>query len=275
MLTDLYERILSGAQVAIWPSRGSNAVPIAFNPDTGLVYTSAWHVPRIVQLEPPQERVIGGRAIGMSSRFPNFEPGELLGHLVAIDPLTGEKKWEVPMIDFPNSAGMLATGGGLVFTGNLTGEFVALDAATGETLVAVPDRLEHQFHSDYLHPRRPAVRQRGLRTRRRPGQPLRAGQGADRRLAVYLRADAGIAAGVAGCGAARSEVAGSRQSTFLSVGEVVLLAAPRRSGVVRIVCWNINRRADACAELRRMDADVALLQGSRKGGGPALGRDHP
>ena len=29
---------------------------------------------------------------------------------------------------------MLATGGGLVFTGKLTGEFVALDAATGRTL---------------------------------------------------------------------------------------------------------------------------------------------
>ena len=30
--------------------------------------------------------------------------------------------------------------------------------------------------------------------------------------------------------------------------------------MVRIVCWNINRSADACAELREMDADVALLQ---------------
>ena len=29
---------------------------------------------------------------------------------------------------------MLATGGGLVFTGKLTGEFIALDEATGETL---------------------------------------------------------------------------------------------------------------------------------------------
>jgi alcohol dehydrogenase (cytochrome c) len=29
---------------------------------------------------------------------------------------------------------MLATGGGLVFTGNLTGEFIALDQATGKTL---------------------------------------------------------------------------------------------------------------------------------------------
>ena len=38
------------------------------------------------------------------------------------------------MTDFPSSAGMLATGGGLLFTGNLTGEFIAVDAATGATL---------------------------------------------------------------------------------------------------------------------------------------------
>jgi glucose dehydrogenase len=37
----------------------------------------------------------------------------------------------VPLVDLPGSAGMLATGGGLVFTGKLTGAFVALDAATG------------------------------------------------------------------------------------------------------------------------------------------------
>ena len=42
----------------------------------------------------------------------------MFGHFVAINPLTGEKKWEVPLTDFPSSAGMLATGGGLVFTGN-------------------------------------------------------------------------------------------------------------------------------------------------------------
>ena len=39
-----------------------------------------------------------------------------------------------PVTDFPNSAGMLATGGGLVFTGQLTGEFIALDQDSGETL---------------------------------------------------------------------------------------------------------------------------------------------
>ena len=58
----------------------------------------------------------------------------MLGHFVAINPLTGQKKWEVPLTDLPSSAGMLATGGGLVFTGKLTGEFVALDEDTGKTL---------------------------------------------------------------------------------------------------------------------------------------------
>ena len=63
-----------------------------------------------------------------------MKPGDAYGHFVAINPLTGQKKWEVPLTDFPSSAGMLATGGGLVFTGKLTGEFIALDEDTGKTL---------------------------------------------------------------------------------------------------------------------------------------------
>ena len=35
--------------------------------------------------------------------------------------------------------------------------------------------------------------------------------------------------------------------------------------MVKLVCWNINRSADACTELREMDADVALLQEVGKG----------
>ena len=134
VLTEIYERFLAGEEVAIWPSRGSNAVPVAFNPNTRLVYTSSWHVPRIQKLAPPQEQVIGRSSTGVVSRVPPVEPGDLLGHFVAIDPLTGEKSWEMPLTDFPNSASMLATGGGLLFTGRLTGEFIELDEATGETL---------------------------------------------------------------------------------------------------------------------------------------------
>ena len=133
VLTDLYRDFLAGEEVHIWPSRGTNAVPIAFDPDTGLIFSTTWHVPRIQQLA-EREVVIGGNSTGVTNRFPQVEPGDLLGHIVAIDPLTGVKKWEVPMHDFPSSAGVLATGGGLLFTGRITGEFVALDAETGETV---------------------------------------------------------------------------------------------------------------------------------------------
>jgi len=134
VLTDVYRRFLSGEEVEIWPQRGTNAVPIAFNPNTGLVYASTWNLPRIQKLAPPKPLVIGADSTGIVSRLVATKTGDVLGHFVAINPLTGEKKWEVPLTDFPSSAGMLATGGGLVFTGKLGGEFIALDEATGKTL---------------------------------------------------------------------------------------------------------------------------------------------
>ncbi len=134
VLTDLYKRFLAGEEVEIWPSRGTNAVPIAFNPNTGLVYATTWNVPRIQKLAPPKEQVIGSSTTGVVSRLPDLNAGEPKGFFAAINPLTGERTWEIPLIDLPSSAGMLATGGGVLFTGQLTGEFVALDEATGKRL---------------------------------------------------------------------------------------------------------------------------------------------
>jgi alcohol dehydrogenase (cytochrome c) len=134
VLTDLYKRFFAGEEVEIYPQRGSNAVPVAFNPTTGLVYTSAWNMPRIQRLAPPRPQVLGTNSTGVLGRVPTFKPGDVLGHFVAINPLNGEKKWEVPLTDMPSSAGSLVTGGGLVFTGKLTGEFIALDEETGRTL---------------------------------------------------------------------------------------------------------------------------------------------
>jgi len=134
VLTDVQKRFLAGEEVEIWPSRGTNAVPIAFNPNTGLIYASTWNVPRIQKLAPPKPTVIGGQSTGVEARVPDTKPGDVVGHFAAINPLTGEKKWEVPLTDVPSAAGMLATGGGLVFTGKITGEFLALDQDTGKTL---------------------------------------------------------------------------------------------------------------------------------------------
>jgi alcohol dehydrogenase (cytochrome c) len=134
ILSDVQNRFLAGEEVEIWPSRGTNAVPIAFNPNMGLIFASTWNVPRIQKLAPPKAPVIGGESTGVHIRFPDPQPGDVLGHFAAINPLTGEKKWEIPLTGLPSSAGMLATGGGLVFTGKLTGEFIALDENTGKTL---------------------------------------------------------------------------------------------------------------------------------------------
>jgi alcohol dehydrogenase (cytochrome c) len=136
VLTDVHERFLEGQEVEIWPSRGTNAVPIAFNPNTGLVYASTWNIPRIQKLAPPQEKppVIGETSTGVVARQPDTKPGDIFGYFLAVNPLSGEKKWEIPLTDLPSAAGMLATGGGLVFTGRLTGEFIALDEDTGKTL---------------------------------------------------------------------------------------------------------------------------------------------
>ena len=134
ILTDVYKRFVAGEEVEIWPSRGTNAVPIAINPNTGLVFASTWNIARIQKLAAPQPTIHGGTSTGVTSRIPEVKPGDVVGHFAAINPLTGEKKWEIPLTDLPSAAGMLATGGGLVFTGKLTGEFLALDQDTGKTL---------------------------------------------------------------------------------------------------------------------------------------------
>jgi alcohol dehydrogenase (cytochrome c) len=55
------------------------------------------------------------------------------GYLRAVDPLTGKAKWSIPFKS-PNICDTLVTGGGLVFTGQLTGEFIAVDSDTGMIL---------------------------------------------------------------------------------------------------------------------------------------------
>jgi alcohol dehydrogenase (cytochrome c) len=64
---------------------------------------------------------------------PIYDDPDYRGFLKAIDPLTGMSKWEVGFRS-PNWSGTLVTRGGLVFTGTLTGEFIAVDADTGKIL---------------------------------------------------------------------------------------------------------------------------------------------
>jgi alcohol dehydrogenase (cytochrome c) len=132
VMTDIYERAAKGEQVEVWPSRGTNASLMAFNPKTGLVYLNSWEVARILKFV-KFEFVLGQGSTGIETSF-RAPDGEPWGYHVAFDPLTGKPKWKVPLIETASSAGMLATDGGLLFTGKITGEFIALDQDTGQTL---------------------------------------------------------------------------------------------------------------------------------------------
>ncbi len=61
------------------------------------------------------------------------EQGVAYGHVSAIDPATGEIKWRF-RDKYPLVGGALATGGGVVFTGNQDGEALALDDSSGKLL---------------------------------------------------------------------------------------------------------------------------------------------
>jgi alcohol dehydrogenase (cytochrome c) len=53
--------------------------------------------------------------------------------LRAIDPMTGERTWEFPY-PTPSWAGVLSTAGGVVFTGDNEGNFLAFEAKTGKNV---------------------------------------------------------------------------------------------------------------------------------------------
>jgi len=59
------------------------------------------------------------------------------GAVVALDPKTGEKKWEFAMTDITD-AGILTTASDLLFSGGREGFFYALDARTGALLWKAP-----------------------------------------------------------------------------------------------------------------------------------------
>jgi alcohol dehydrogenase (cytochrome c) len=62
-----------------------------------------------------------------------YIPNEAYGKVMAIQPNTGEIAWEV-RTRTPMGGGMLATGGGLVFTGDAEGNFAAYDDENGKIL---------------------------------------------------------------------------------------------------------------------------------------------
>jgi alcohol dehydrogenase (cytochrome c) len=122
---------------------GTNWYSPSFSPRTGLFYIPAWadYSTNFVKL--PAEYQSGRRYTGGMPRSPipsvrrgpintwGEEPGH--GAVIALDPRTGEKKWEFKMSDVTDS-GVLTTASDLVFTGGREGYFYALAARDGKLL---------------------------------------------------------------------------------------------------------------------------------------------
>jgi len=132
--TEVARRLRSGEKVELKPrwTGGKNWFPMAFNPNTGLLYFPMKEETAIYQInkEMPAYKP-GERYQGVENTTAPRTPGAAWGYYAALNPLTAKPKWRMPLTEFPMWSGMLATGGGLVFSGKLTGEFIAIDEDTG------------------------------------------------------------------------------------------------------------------------------------------------
>ena len=134
--TEVAAKLRSGETAKLWPNivGPKNWYHAAFDQSKGLIYTNLMHFWSSYKLAPLGEYKPGTRWVGVQDIKIESEPGEPKGYMAAIDPLTGKRKWEVPLNDHANWSSMIATAGGLLFTGRHTGEFMALDADNGKTL---------------------------------------------------------------------------------------------------------------------------------------------
>ncbi|WP_312418876.1 PQQ-binding-like beta-propeller repeat protein, partial [Shinella sp.] len=122
-----------GQQVFAVPSflGGKNWMPMAYSPKTGLFYVPSNEWGMDIWNEPISYKK-GAAYLGAGFTIkPLFE--DYIGSLKAIDPNTGEIKWEYKN-GAPLWGGAMTTAGGLVFFGTPEGDFVALNNETGEEL---------------------------------------------------------------------------------------------------------------------------------------------
>lgn len=109
----------------------TNWMSPSFDPQTDLFYVTAREQCDIFSTAPqPYEP---GHAYYGSAYFPSDKTEPYWGALRALDPKSGKLKWEFRHIS-PTWSGVLSTAGGLLFTGDAEGNFIALDAATGKPL---------------------------------------------------------------------------------------------------------------------------------------------
>ena len=121
---------------------GTNWYSPSYSPRTGLFYISTWAGYASLYVKRVDEYKEGNQYGGGTPRSPvpfsrsaqNYrKEDEGYGAVRAIDPQTGERKWEFRMSDI-TEAGILTTATDLLFSGGREGYFYALDARSGSLL---------------------------------------------------------------------------------------------------------------------------------------------
>ena len=118
---------------------GTDFQPPAFDPDLKLFFVTAHETCAVWEPKKPPE------PIGLGVRVPSggrvlVERFEQFSALRAIDPTTGQRRWEHRYRPYPSTVshdltgGLLSTASGLLFTGDNDGYFYAFDAAVGKEL---------------------------------------------------------------------------------------------------------------------------------------------
>lgn len=121
----------NGNPVCPGAAGATNWMAPTYDPQTKLFYVTAREQCDIFSTAAePYER---GHAYYGSAYFPNDNAEPFWGALRAIDINSGEKKWEWKHPS-PTWSGVLSTAGGIVFTGDAEGNFIALEAASGKPL---------------------------------------------------------------------------------------------------------------------------------------------
>jgi alcohol dehydrogenase (cytochrome c) len=126
---------------------GTNWYSPSFSPHTGLFYIPTWDNYSSLYVKQDQD-FVEGRTFGGGGPRPtgpatksgvlNFRADEdIYGAIRAIDPKTGDKKWEFKMADV-TEAGILTTASDVLFSGGHEGYFFALDARNGKLLWKAP-----------------------------------------------------------------------------------------------------------------------------------------
>ena len=139
----------NGMHVLPGTQGGTNWYSPSFSPNTGLFYVSSWEnydAPTSKGLieewrpggkysgngrPPGAPRRPRGANRGPSPAFKTEEEG--YGAVKALDPSTGQQKWEFKMVDYTES-GVLTTASDLLFSGGKEGNFFALNARNGALL---------------------------------------------------------------------------------------------------------------------------------------------